>query len=123
MDSLAGWAPFRDPRSAITPTLVSGLFDKAIQIDFDLRPNGSTYVGIGKVITPTLLAGTQAMRFYYKGVGRNTIELKLFYKPDTEGEVFTYRGRKASPQTIGCPSSNATKRSIAASPAQPQDRK
>jgi hypothetical protein len=99
MDSLEGWTPLRDPRSAITPTLVSGMSsrmsDKAVQLEFnlrrnDLQPNDATYVGIGKVITPTLLAGTQAMRFYYKGTGRNTIELKLFYETDTPGEVFSY---------------------------------
>ena len=37
-----------------------------------------------------LLSGTQSMRFYYKGTGRNTIELKLFYDPDGKDEAFSY---------------------------------
>ena len=75
-------------------------FGKAIQLDFDLRPNDSrpedpTYVGIWKVITPTLLSGTQSMRFYYMGAGLNTIELKLFYDPDGKDEAFSYVRRES----------------------------
>lgn len=90
MDGREGWIPFSDPRSVITPSVVPGLYNTAIQLDFNLQPNVLIYVGIGKAITPTLLTGTQAMRFYYRGTGRNTIELKLLYNPALGGEVFTY---------------------------------
>jgi hypothetical protein len=102
MDNLSGWTELRDPRSAITVTVVPGMpgFGKAIQLDFELRPNDSrqddsTYVGIWKVIAPMLLSGTQSMRFYYKGAGLNTIELKLFYDPDGKDEAFSYVRRES----------------------------
>lgn len=97
MDSLAGWAIFSDNRfitdtaSAINISSQPGMVNNAIQIYYDLKPGG--FVGISKVITPGILAGTQSIRFLYKGVRlANTIELKLLYtpRPDGKGEVFSF---------------------------------
>jgi len=101
MDSLAGWTKFDDGRfitdtaSIINFSLNQGMTDNAIQIDYDLRQGG--FVGISKVITPSVISGTKTVRFRYKGTGpTNTIELKLLYQPDAsgKGEVFGFSQRE-----------------------------
>jgi hypothetical protein len=88
MDRLAGWTPVHESLSTVDLSLAPGMLNNAIQIDTDLGQEG--WVLIMKEITPTLLSGTQSMRFYYMGTGRNTIELKLFYNADGTGEAFSY---------------------------------
>ena len=86
MDSIAGWGTYHDDRgSAISMRVASGIRGDAVEIGYDLKPDG--WVGIFKQIDPSVLMGTTRIRFYYSGYGMpNTIELKLIYKG---GAVFS----------------------------------
>ena len=105
MDSLAGWTPFGIPDLRSPPLWFQGYSTKpssSISIcNQTTRDQSPAYVGIWKVITPTLLSGTQSMRFYYKGTGRNTIELKLFYDPDGKDEASAMYDVNLTAKTIG----------------------
>jgi hypothetical protein len=85
MEDAAGWDPYFDGKSAITVTAASGMTGGAVQIAFDLQEWG--WMGISKEIDPQVLQGTEGVRFFYRGSGApNTIEFKMLYAPNRQGE-------------------------------------
>jgi hypothetical protein len=86
MDSISGWGPYEDSKgSSIEIRSTPGKTNNAVEISFSLKEDG--WVCIAKSLYPGLLVGTRAIRFSYKGSGApNTIELKLMYPSNAEGE-------------------------------------
>lgn len=84
MTGISVWNYAQLPGSSVT---ISGVTDKetyAIQIDYMVAKDG--WVGIYREISSGALAGAKAIGFSFKGNGApNTLELKLFRKPDASG--------------------------------------
>lgn len=91
------WSTYSDDKgSSITIRPVQGN-DDAVEVSFDVKADG--WVGLLADFDPALFYGTRGIRFFRKGSGaRNTIELKLLYVPDANGEsaVFSVLWPKAT---------------------------
>jgi hypothetical protein len=86
LDSTLGWSTYDDKKgSSITIDSVAGKTNNAIKIFYSLGVDG--WVDMARDFHPGFLVDTKAIRFDYMGDGApNSIELKLLYKPDTEGK-------------------------------------
>lgn len=89
MDVASGWTRYEDGKgSSLTVATVPGVSGMALELSFNLVPDG--WVGISKPIRPDvleMLPETRGIRFYCRGLGAsNTIELKLLYQPDPDGQ-------------------------------------
>jgi hypothetical protein len=73
--------------SSIIAPIVPGRTYDAIEVIYDLRNSG--WVLIKKNITPDVLAGTEGISFFYRGIGApNSIELKLLLRyPGDAGDT------------------------------------
>lgn len=98
MESVSGWLQYHDPGSTFDLRPVSGRVRNAVQIDYDLGQTG--WLVVAKEITPTLLSGTQGIRFHYTGTGHNTMEFKLLEEPAYQGAVFSYERRETASTDI-----------------------
>jgi hypothetical protein len=89
MDSTSGWSTYADDEgSTISIDSVPGRTNNGLEITFDVVEWG--WVGISKAINPEILPmlpRIERLGFFYVGSGApNTIEFKLVYQPDSEGE-------------------------------------
>ncbi|HOS79830.1 MAG TPA: hypothetical protein PLJ24_06170 [Anaerolineae bacterium] len=87
IDDMTGvtlWSRFEYGGSSMTVQGVSDKTTSALKLDYTVEKYG--WVAIHREISPAMLAGTRAIGFSYRGSGApNTIELKLFRKPDENG--------------------------------------
>jgi hypothetical protein len=84
-DSTLGWGTYGDDKGSTLMLRTKTIDDNtALEIAYDLKEWG--WVGISQDIDPAVLVGTKGLRFSYGGSGApNTIELKLLYMPDDNG--------------------------------------
>lgn len=87
IDDMTGvtlWSKFEYGGSSLAVQGVSDKTTSALKLDYTIEKYG--WVAIHREISPAALAGTRAIGFSYRGSGApNTIELKLFRKPDENG--------------------------------------
>ncbi len=89
MENGVGWNTYVSESSQINIVPVSGKFNDAIKITYNLKQNG--WVVISKNIDPEVLSGIEGIRFYYKGTGEpNIIEFKLIYTDENYNNEATF---------------------------------
>lgn len=85
MTSINYWNTFSTERSSLSVSDVTDGVKHALRLEYSVERD--TWVAIYREINPAALAGTRAIGFSYTGTGApNTIELKLFRKPDENGK-------------------------------------
>jgi hypothetical protein len=98
MDSDSGWVTYHTEGTTIKISTTKGYDNKAVQISYDLVPDG--YVGISKQVDRNLFVGSGELSFTYWAAGAtNMIEFKVIYIPNTEGKsaVFSIDLPRATP--------------------------
>lgn len=85
MEEMTTWTTYGDEASTMSVTTTSGITGNAVEITFELQEWG--WMGLSQEIDPQALQGTTGIRFFHRGNGApNTIEFKVLYAPNAQGE-------------------------------------